>query len=75
MTLKNNKVYTVKDLESSKNTIVKFLREKRVARLDMIKEAYEYYIKNTRNWKPNRIKGKFTRMFINSVNFYNSIKK
>jgi len=66
------KKYTIQDLENSPSTITKFFVLQGKAELNMIDDAYEFYVKFSTH---NREKGKtFTKKFIKSMDFYNSVK-
>ena len=69
------KKYTIEDLKSSPDTLKKFFLLQGKADLSMFNDAYEFYLKmSTSKWK-KKSKKKFTKYFLESMNFYNSILK
>ena len=68
------KKYTLKDLENSPCTMTKFFILQGKAKPEMIDEAYKFYITFSTH-KRQRNSKNFTRRFLDSMNFYNSIKK
>lgn len=69
------KKYTLKDLETSPRTLVKFFVLQGQAKASMFKDAYEFYITFS-NHKSRKMMSKgFTKIFFDALDFYNSIKK
>jgi hypothetical protein len=73
----SKKKYTLEDLNSSPQTIIKFFILQGKAELSMIEDAYIFYKTfSVGNWKSQTLnKKKFSKYFIKGMNFYNEIMK
>jgi hypothetical protein len=71
------KKYTIKDIEESPDTLIKFFIFQGRAEPSMIEDAYIFYKTfSTGAWKSQRLnKKQFSKYFISAMNFYNSVKK
>jgi hypothetical protein len=68
---------TLDDLKKCPDTLIKFFLLHGKAELSMFNDAYAFYLTASHsNWKPQRKnKKRFTKYFLRSMKFFNSVKK